>query len=239
MAGDDRPFYKRPRTWLIAIPVVLLLAVVGGPFVYINFIKEDAPDRLTLTEESSGENDPPAGDASTGDLDGVWTVGGGSLAGYRVKEVLFGQDTEAAGRTSDIKGSLTLDGTSVTTTEFTVAMDTVKSDESRRDAQFHGRIMDTARFPTATFVLTKPITLPSVPAQGETVTVDATGRFTIHGVTREVTFPIDAQRKAATIEVNGTIPVTFDDYGIPEPSFGPATVQDHGEIEFLLVFAKA
>ena len=26
---------------------------------------------------------------------------------------------------------------------------------------------------------------------------------------------------------------------IPEPSFGPATVQDHGEIEFLLVLTKA
>src|SRR5215211_776767 len=106
MPGDDRPFLKRPRTWLIAIPVVLLLAIVGGPFIYINFIKEDAPDRLTLTEETSDDNDSPAANASTGDLDGTWAVGSGSVAGYRVKEVLFGQDAEAAGRTSDVKGSL-------------------------------------------------------------------------------------------------------------------------------------
>jgi hypothetical protein len=33
--------------------------------------------------------------------------------------------------------------------------------------------------------------------------------------------------------------VTFADYGIPEPSFGPATVEDHGEVELLVVFTRA
>ena len=43
-----RDTLRRPRTWVIAVPVLVLLAVVGGPFVYINFIKEDAPERLTF-----------------------------------------------------------------------------------------------------------------------------------------------------------------------------------------------
>jgi len=31
--------------------------------------------------------------------------------------------------------------------------------------------------------------------------------------------------------------VTFADYDIGDPSFGPAVVQDHGVIEFLLVLS--
>jgi hypothetical protein len=32
--------------------------------------------------------------------------------------------------------------------------------------------------------------------------------------------------------------VTFADYGITNPSFGPVTTKDSGEIEFLLAFAR-
>jgi len=39
------------------------------------------------------------------------------------------------------------------------------------------------------------------------------------------------------VKVAGTIPVTFADYDIPNPSFGPASTEDHGEIEFLLVLS--
>jgi polyisoprenoid-binding protein YceI len=238
MAGDERPFLRRPRTWLVAIPVVMLLAIVGGPFIYINFIKEDAPDRLTLTE-ADADAAPSDDDTATESLDGTWNAGTGSVAGYRVQEVLFGQETEAAGRTTDVEGTLTIEGTKITTNEFTVDLTSVSSDESRRDGQFHGRIMDTARFPTAAFELTEPIALDALPTVGEKVSVDATGEFTIRGVTRPVTFPVEAQRTASGIEVTGSVPVVFDDFDIPEPSFGPATVQDHGEIEFLLVLAQA
>jgi hypothetical protein len=37
-----------------------------------------------------------------------------------------------------------------------------------------------------------------------------------------------------TISVSGTIPVTFADYGIDNPSGGPATTSDSGSLEFLL-----
>ena len=47
------------RRWLIAIPIVVLLAVVVGPWVYINVIRDDPPERLgfddatTTTEQTS------------------------------------------------------------------------------------------------------------------------------------------------------------------------------------------
>ena len=55
-----------------------------------------------------------------------------------------------------------------------------------------------------------------------------------------MSFPLTAERKGARIEVAGQIPVLFSDYNIQNPSFtGFVTTQDHGLLEFLLVFSKA
>jgi len=229
------------RWILVVVAGVVVLAVVG-PWVYINFIEGDPPERLSLddattTTVAGGSSSTTAG-AREG-IDGAWTVADGSQAGYRVKEVLFGQDAEAVGRTSDVTGKITIDGTTVTDGSFTVDLTSVSSDQSRRDNQFHGRIMETSKFPNATFTLTEPIDLGTVPADGTEVKASATGELTVHGVTKPVTFDLVAKHEGGTIAVNGAIPVVFGDYSIPEPSFGPATVQDHGEIEFLLVLSPS
>ena len=39
--------------------------------------------------------------------------------------------------------------------------------------------------------------------------------------------------------MQGEIPVTFADYGIPNPSNPVVSTHDHGTLEFLLVFEKA
>ena len=64
----------------------------------------------------------------------------------------------------------------------------------------------------------------------------ATGDLTLRGQTRSVTFDLTARRNGNTIEVNGSIPITWSDYNIPAPSGGPAQVQDAGQIEFLMTF---
>lgn len=231
------------RRWLIAVPLAALVLFVGGPWVYINLIREDAPERLTLddattTTEGDGGTTTTGGSAAATGIEGSWTVTSGSQAGYRVKEVLFGQDAEAVGRTTGVTGTLEIAGTTVTATEVVVDMTTVASDESRRDGQFHGRIMDTATYPTATFTLTEPIELGSVPADGEEVTNTVTGALTLRGVTSSVTFELTARRNGATIEANGSIFIDFDDYEIPDASGGPASVGRDGELELLLVFSR-
>ena len=79
----------------------------------------------------------------------------------------------------------------------------------------------------------------TVPADGKQITVKATGNLTLRGQTKAVTFDIIAQRDGATISANGTIPIVFDDYQIPAPSFGPAQVENHGELVFLINFTAA
>ncbi len=234
-------FFRRKSTYLIGVPVIVILAVVVAPFVYIHFIEGPAPKKFALTKPTTGT---PAGSTASSasasvSVDGAWKITTGSQAGYRVKETLFGQANTAAGRTGSVKGNLTINGTTVPAADFTVDLTTVKSDQARRDAQFQGRIMDTATFPTATFKLTKPVTLTSIPANLTAITVSATGDLTLHGKTKSVTFGLQAQRNGDKIEVSGSIPVTFADYGIDNPSGGPATTEDHGELEFHLFFTRA
>jgi len=229
---------KNKKTWFIGIPVILVLLVVGGPFVYINFIKDDPPPRLELSTVTTGGNTSSTAPAEAS-IDGEWTVKAGSKVQYRVDEILFGQSTEGVGATTAVTGDMTIAGTSVDAAEFTADLTQVTSDEDNRDRQFQGRIMDTANFPNATFRLTAPIDLGTVPDVGEQVTLKASGDLTLRGQTKPVTFDVVAQRNGADIETNGTIPIVFDEYAIPEPSFGPAQVGDTGDLEFLITFEPA
>jgi polyisoprenoid-binding protein YceI len=229
---------SRTRKWLWFLTgaiALVVVAVVAVPFVYIHFIEADPAPRLALSSPSSTE---VAGSTSV-PLAGTWTAGSGSKAQYRVNEVLFGQDNTATGSTSAVTGSVTIAGTTVTGADITVDLTTVKSDEDRRDAQFQGRIMDTAQFPNATFKLTQPIALGTEPKDGTPITVPATGDLTLRGATKPVTVSLKAQRNGDSIEVQGTIPIVFADYGIPNPSFASITTEDHGELEFLLELSHA
>lgn len=225
---------RSPKTWIIGGIAALLLAFVVAPFIYTQFVASDAPEELSV-----GTAPPSAAAGEAAPADGAWKVGPGSQAGYRVKEVLFGQDVEAVGRTSQVTGDLTISGASVSEGSFTVDMASVKSDEERRDGQFNGRIMDTAAHPTSTFTLTEPIALGSVPAVGAKVEAEATGELTLKGQRKEVAFKVTASRTAAdAFEVSGRIPVVFTDYGIDNPSFPGIEVEDDGQVEFLLKFTR-
>jgi polyisoprenoid-binding protein YceI len=230
----------RRLKWIIALPIAALVLVTAGTWTYIHVLSSDTPARLTLggtvSDQISGTTATTAIPAS---FDGLWTATSGSQAGYRVKEVLFGQSTEAVGRTGNVDGALTIAGAKIETADISVDLASVASDKAQRDNQFRGRIMDVHDYPTATFKLTQPIDLGALPADGVTVSVPATGQLTLHGTTKTVTTTIAAKRTGGTIEVNGTIPVVFADYGIPNPTFGPATTEDHGEIEFLVAFTKS
>jgi polyisoprenoid-binding protein YceI len=235
----------RPRRlvrWLIGGIVALVVLVVGGTWLYIHVIQGPAPAPLSLRSTSSPTTAVGAGiagAASATSVAGDWRVAAGSVVGYRVNEVLAGQNNVAVGRTSTISGSMTIDGSSVTAASFTVQMATIHSDESERDVQFDGRIMDTSAYPTGTLTLTSPIDLRTIPADGVIRSYQATGNLTLHGKTRSVTFTLQAERTSAGIEVSGSIPIVFADWGIGNPSFaGFVTTQDHGLLEFLVKFSR-
>jgi len=185
---------------------------------------------------------PDDGDATTDtDIDavsGVWLATEASELGYRVEEILFGVNTAGVGRTNQVTGSLTIDGTAVTDATFEVDMASIESDDSRRDGQFRGRIMTVSEFPTADFVLIEPIELGTIPEPGEQISTTATGDLTLRGVTNTVTFEVTAQLQNDRIGVLGNIPVVFADYDIVNPSIAGITTEDNGLLEFVLVFER-
>ena len=98
--------------------------------------------------------------------------------------------------------------------------------------------MDTADFPTAKFTLASPIDLGIVPTDGVQKSYSATGKFQLHGTTKNVTFTLTARRTGNVIAVQGDEPITFSDYDIDNPSGGPASVGDTGQLEFVLQFNR-
>jgi polyisoprenoid-binding protein YceI len=221
------------QRWLIAGIVVVAILAVAGPYVYIHFIEGKAPKRLSLSSDNQTAT-TTAGASADVPLDGTWNVTNGSQAGYRVKEILFGQNNEAVGRTTAVTGDATIAGSKVTAATVTVDLTQVSSDRSQRDNQFRGRIMNTSTYPTATFKLTQPIGLPSTTGR---VSTKANGELTTHGVTKPAVADLQAERSGSTIRVSGSIPITFATWNIPNPSFGPVSTQDNGLIEFLVVLA--
>ena len=221
---------------VVAALIVLALLAVAGPWVYINLIKDDAPDALTLqpaVTTTAGEVQQP-----TNATDGEWAVVADSVVGYRVKEILFGQDTEGVGRTSAVTGSLVIANNEVTSAEFSVDMTSIKSDSSRRDRQVNDRILDTATYPTATFALNDPIALTPEALAGSDFTANTTGTLTLRGVTKTVPVALTARLVDNVIEVNGSIEIVFAEWQIPDPSVSAIVVEDRGLLEFLIRFSR-
>ena len=241
---------------LIGAVVAAIVLVVGGVWVYINVIKDDAPEELTLDSPAttvpnddaaspSGSDGGTTPDTATaeipydGTLDGDWVPNGTQLAGYRIAETLAGQATEGVGRTDRVDGAFSIVGTTITEADFSVDMASVKSDSSRRDGQYNSRLMETDTYPTASFVLTQPIELGSEPAEGEAVSVQAVGELTLKDTTREVTFELEARRDGGRITIVATYEIVFADWGIEDPSNGFAQVGPSGLLEIRLELAKA
>jgi polyisoprenoid-binding protein YceI len=226
--------WRKWRWWLLGAAVLVAVLAVGGPFVYIHFIEGPAPAKLSLPNGGRG-SESDSSPSSIASLGGVWNVGTGSIVGYRVQEELIGQQSTAVGRTTKVWGSTTIAGQSVSDATFTVNMASVVSDQSERNAQFDGRIMDVAEFPTAKFVLDRPIELGNLASEGAVKQYQASGELTMHGVTKAVDFSVSAERVGDTIYALADIPIVFADWNITNPSIGGfVTTQNSGTLEVLL-----
>lgn len=214
---------------------------------------ESARDAVTTTEASGSEGTGSTAAPADGidGIDGTWTVddqtgefdfesASGSFAGFRITEELASIGaTEAVGRTGDVSGTMTIEGTTVTDATFEIDMTTITTNESRRDDKVQSAL-ETDQFPTGTFELTEPIDLGADAAEGGSVTVDAVGDLTIHGVTQQVTFPLEAELVDGTIVVVGSLDITFADYGVQVPTAPVVvSVEDHGPIELQLLFVRS
>ena len=220
------------------------VAAIAGPIVYRDLIAAPAAEAPSLSSQSSGGSGTDA-TAAGSEIDakslvGSWSVADGSQAGYRVDEVLNGTDVTVTGRTEQVTGTFTIGGTGLTldTADLTVDVASIKTDSDNRDEYFRGEAMHTDKNPTATFVLSDPVTLAQAPKAGDVVKTEATGELTLAGKTQQVTAQIELRSDGKTAEIAGSIPITFADFGVQAPNLGFVKVEDQGAVEFQLTAKK-
>ena len=165
---------------------------------------------------------------------------GRSFAGYRVEEELgtIGLTT-AVGRSTEIDGRLIVENGTLAAVDVAVDMTALRSDDSRRDGALRRQALETDTFPEASFRLSEPTRLPEEAASGAAFTVEAAGELTLHGVTRPVVIPLEAQLVEGNVVVVGSLDIAVADYDIARPSAAIVlSVDDNGVMEFQLVFAR-
>jgi polyisoprenoid-binding protein YceI len=217
--------------------IVVVVVAVAGAALWWFVLRDDAPPRAEITASDC----QPSGDTSS--ADGMWTVapGEGVFVGYRINE-LFANETvkkTAAGRTPAVEGTVVVEGARVPQARFEADLTRLESDRDRRDNALETRGLETSKFPTAEFVLTRPIDLGRAPVPGRQSEVIARGDLTLHGVTREVDVTLRHCWAGDTVELAGSAPVVLADFDMTPPDvLGMLEVDDEGELEVQLTLTR-
>jgi polyisoprenoid-binding protein YceI len=245
-----------------ALAVVLAIAVLGGAVWYF-VLRSDAPDKVSLAgalsaiatttpaagtpavTAASAATAPPAttAAANSSPLSGTWApdTTKANFLGYRVVEELvrIGANT-AVGRTSAVTGKVTINGDSATAATITADLTKLRSDNNMRDGQLRNQAIQTNTYPTATFDLSQPVAIDASLAGGQQISTTLNGKFTLHGVTKDVAIPVQAQLKNNLLVVVGSLEIKFSDYNISKPNGSSVlSIEDHGVMEFQLFLAKS
>lgn len=212
--------------------LLAVLLVAAGLAVWWAVGRDAGPEAPVGTEapveDPAGAQDAGDGDAPDAapitELAGTWVVdpdlvldlsaGQGSYVGYLVDEELstVGAFT-ANGRTGDVEGSVTIEGTTVTAASFSAPLDGLTSDSSLRD----GRVRSLLGGRTVSFELGEPFDAGGVPAPGEVVRIVVPGTLAIDDASREVSAELEVSVEGSRLVVRGTIDLLLSDLGIQAP----------------------
>jgi len=229
------------RKTKVAIGVAGVVIVALAVVVYFAWIKEDD----SPAEASLSTNDPASLESAptVDSLEGSWVIlPGDSFVGYRVGETIaqIGTRSEAVGRSTAVLGSMEIEEGVITAVEVQVDMTKLKSDDDRRDKHLRDKGLETNTFPEGSFILSAPFKVEALPTEGEVISGEAVGKLTLHGVTQEVTIPLEGQFLGKSIEIVGSLTIDMTEYGIDPPStLGLVSVEDEGTIELQLFFVPA
>jgi polyisoprenoid-binding protein YceI len=218
---------------------VVVVAVVGFLFIYFVLFPTSSPKPLSLS--SSAATAPVSSGAR---FAGRWTIAAGSVAGYRVREKLgfLPAESDAVGRTSAITGTATFaqSGQVVSVRAASFTVDVLKSNEAMRDEHIQTIGIQSATYPTATFALSSPLTLPASALNGDVVHTSVTGVFRIHGASRRETVPVEMRLSNSEIQAVGSLTFPWSEFNMTAPSVGGfVSVTNRATMEFDLRLRRA
>lgn len=237
---------------LVLAGVAGVAVIAAGVLFWYAVLRSDAPPKVTLAEalgsigtstvvETSSNATTPAAStqaSSASGVNGTWSpdTAKANFLGYRVGEELARIGTQTAvGRTSAVTGEVGISGDKVTSAKLTADLTQLKSDSNMRDGQLRNQAIETSKYPRATFELTDAVTLPSTFATGGAFETTLKGKLTLHGVSKDVSIPVQGQLKDGLIVVVGSIDIKFADYSISKPNGASVlSIEDHGIMEFQL-----
>lgn len=215
--------------------VVVAAGVAAGAYYIFG---SSAPPPPKLPTASSTASNQTAGTPA-----GTWRIvaGPNTYVGYRVQELFAGETVHktAVGRTTGVTGTMTCSDQQVQSAQVTANLAGLKSDRGPRDTYLHTHALETDRIPNATFELAGPNPLPVAPKVGAEMQVPVTGKLTLHNVTRDISVTLTARWNGSTVDVIGTVPIVFADYGIEKPKTAVVETEDHGTLELSLHFTRA
>jgi len=146
----------------------------------------------------------------------------GNTARFVVREQLLSAElpNDAVGTTNQVTGGVVIraDGSVDTTaSQFTVVLDSLRTDKPNRDKYIRERTLQTAQFPTARLQVREVRGLPDpIPANG-TMALTIVGDLTIHGVTRRTVWPAQASVHNGVFTGTASTHIKFGDFNMEQP----------------------
>jgi polyisoprenoid-binding protein YceI len=205
----------RTVTRILAVTTVALVAAACGA---VSVAVDPTAAPTTAAPSTAASTARPASSTL------IWTVTDKSKVTVRVREQLASLNlpSDAVLVASGAKGAFTVndDGTFAPGSQITFDVTSLTSDQSQRDSFVKQSVLNTRQFPTATFEPTKAtgLTLPLAATAHATFTL--TGKLTIHGTTKDVTFTVDCTRSGGDLTATATLAPTvkFGDFGMQQPA---------------------
>ena len=156
-----------------------------------------------------------------------------SSASYIVDEEFFGGAVDrlgveaglvdTIGSTQEVSGEMQLDfgnpSNPLVSNQFEVNLQSLTSNQSRRDNRIREANLESNRFPLALFTIISLENAPASFADGDEVTFQADGDITIREITQPTTFDVTAQLNGDTITGVAVAQLKMSDFGFSPPNF--------------------
>ncbi len=195
-------------------------AVATTPASSANQVVSTTPTIQPPDENIAATSAPEEGSAVVYQVDAS-----NSKVSYQVDEVFLDQGNKlntAIGVTQGISGTLTIDRSQPQNSSlgtFTVDVSQFTSDSGRRDNAIRGRYLESAKYPTVTFVPSKIEGLPTSIQDGVDYAFKVSGDLTIRQTTKPVTFDVTVKLSGSSLSGQATTQILMSDFG-----FGPISL---------------
>jgi len=224
----------RSRRALIVLLAVALLGA-GGVAWFLGRAQPEAVDieraiagvaAESGTDAAGAEQEPAAEDEPITDATGTWQVvadlatfdtlaGTGTWVGYRIDEELSGRGAfTAVGRTPEVSGTVTIDGTTVTAAQVRADLTQLQSDSGSRDSRVRGEFQGR----DAVFTLDESFDVGTLPSDGQRVSATVRGTLRIGAIERPVSVVLEADLVGSTLVVVGRTDILLADFDVRVPS---------------------